>query len=237
MNEDNNKALSVIFEAVKFVLFRGVLPIMALLKINQKLGSAATFYKDTYFSRQVRKNLLHGVILTCLTLGSAYFLYDHLKVNTSRTMKILGQTRISLNKREATRSIERTKAAIQLAVDQVNVDSEFTFWLIMFSASVAGSMLITTLHPLNWRTRELKAAMLDCGVATAEKIGRQSLLMTPVGAYIELHARSPKEVAENDTFWLQLNTRVKSFKENPKKRTLVFFTKAFELKDKYEFKL
>jgi len=114
---------------------------------------------------------------------------------------------------------------------------DLAFNLIMFGLLtnlILGSIIVYR-HPIIVNTKKLTKYLYKYNLIDRENKD-PLVLATPLGYLIDITGTEPKIVAENKSVWMALNVRIDSFEEDPDQRSIVFFNKAYQLKETYIYK-
>lgn len=196
-------------------------------EIKDKNGHYISPYD--YFKRQQRRNtIISGLSIFPLLIGFALS-YQILSTNQ---IFIKG---INAAKKEIVkfRVIEaKNKMIIANKIDpSVNVDMLLSFYCISigFFISFFNGLIIVYFHPIITETNKFKKYLAQSGYIKLEE--NSTVLATEIGFLMDIAGNTPREIADSDRIWIPLNIRVnKDWAENPEKRSLVFFKRAYELK-------
>lgn len=248
MNIKNNeeKKDSVLFNILKYVLAT-LFPFVRMMRLNSQLitaektiGSEAKDRAGNYispygwFKRQRTRNLIFGFAGTIPFLFSMILSYNILTTNEI-FMKGLNASKRELVKFRPLEAKKKFEIANQYD-PSVGKDMKIAFYTILFgiTASFSIGIIIVYFHPVIVETAKLKKYLTQAGYIKAEE--NPEVLATPIGFLIDIAGNTPREIADSDRIWIPLNIRVnKDWAENPTKRSLVFFKRAYELKRGEEY--
>lgn len=124
---------------------------------------------------------------------------------------------------------------IQKYETRVRIVAFFIMFGFMFGLHLCGG-IISSYHPLSEDSLKLKEYFIRNGIIRREDADGILVFATPLGFLVDTAGNSPHEIAHMDRIWAALNIKIKEWVEDPKKRSIVFFKKAYELKPMYEYK-
>lgn len=251
-NYNEEKKPSIIWKGIKFII--GTLfPIFKIFSLNHNLTlcekTLGKELKDKsgdyippydWFSRQKRLNLLWGLGASLPMIIGVALSYVILSSNPI-FIKGMNSAKNQIEAKKVMKgfgipqAIEKMKIANKIDAS-VNQDIRISTYMILigfFSSMVIGSILIYR-HPLTQDTTKLRKALEQSGFIRSEE--NPMVFATEVGFLIDITGSVSREIADSDRIWTSLNVRVnRDVAENPEKRSLVFFKKAYELKKGNEY--
>lgn len=124
---------------------------------------------------------------------------------------------------------------VQKYETKVRIVAFFIMFGFMFGLHLIGG-LVAAYHPITEDSAKLKEYLIRNGVIRREDSDSILVFATPLGFLVDTAGNSPHEIAHMDRIWAALNIKIKEWSEDPKKRSIVFFKKAYELKPLYEYK-
>lgn len=248
------KKNSIVWKMIK-VFGRTLFPIFNIFYINHHLKLCEkTLHKELknskgeynapydWFPKQKRKNILWGLGSLLPLLVAILLSYVILSSNPifSRGIKA-ANAQISFSKALKGFGIKDAIKKLEIANQYDPTfyqDIRISLYLVfggLFTSMIIGSILVYR-HPLLIDTNRLKKELERSGFIRPED--NHVVFATEVGFLIDITGSVSREIADSDRIWTSLNVRVnRDVAENPEKRSLVFFKKAFELKngDEYGF--
>lgn len=247
LNKEEKKP-SLFLKVTKYILSI-LFPFVKMMVLNRKLSLAEktlgseVFDRDgryvppyDWFKRQKLRNLILGIAGTVPLILSMLISYQVVSSNdilvkmTSSIRKDvfslrLGDARKKYNLVTEYVTKNPTKGA------EIRSDMSIAGYSLLFGliASFGMGIILVYFHPILVETNKLKKYLVQAGYIKLED--HSEVLATPIGFLIDITGNTPKEIADSDRIWIPLNIRVnKDWSENPHKRSLVFFKRAYELK-------
>lgn len=229
---NSEKKPSLMWSLIKsfvLVLFPGI----RLLKINQGLKRANSFYKHEWFKKQRLRNTLVSLGVSFPLIISSIFSFL-VAYKAEKLWSYLGAAQTALFK------FELGKFGDLLMHGLMAPDSLERFKVILH---VSGAGLITSIilgtfviltHPLIRDSKKLYGMLQRNGVIDKDEKGRL-VIATPLGFLIDITGNTAKEIKDNERIWMALNLRVTDWAEDPHQRAICFFKKAYNLKTSYHY--
>lgn len=225
-------------------------PFVKMISLNRKLSLAEQTlshfiekdkkgnYRPPYdwFPRQKKRNLIFGFLSVAPLVFSLIMSYSILSTNQIfiKGYNAAKKEAVKFRIFEAKKKFEIANKIDPSVYKDIKIASNLI--IIGLSISLIIGFVIVYFHPILTETKVLKKYLLQSGYIKEED--NPEILATPVGFLIDIVGNTPREIADSDRIWIPLNIRVnKDWAENPNKRSLVFFKKAYELKkgDEYGF--
>jgi hypothetical protein len=229
IEKDNSKnGIVIIFKIIKVGL-KILFPSYVLLNMNRHLMRVNAFYKEDYFSSQIKKNWMVFIVLTSLFLGPIGLGFMAIKGNHDF------QNRLDAAKKTLTFSnTSKGVDNLMLAFRERKFSIEFKFFgsLALFGLFVGNFCILN--HSMIKNSKLLIKFFKNEGIVNKDNL-KPIVLFTPIGVLVDISGSSPKEIALNDRIWLGMNIKIKDWAEDPEKRSLVFFKTAFSLKSRYDY--
>lgn len=228
--QEQAKRPSAIWSMLKWTLLY-LFPVFKILSVNRLLGRINSFSPDPWYRRQQIHNLLAAVVASAPFLGSIAITY----FDDATTSRIAGN--VLRTKRHVQRlDFKQAYASMEKIYYDRATGEMVKILFIGFVSSFSLGFIVVRYHPLFVETRKLEANLRKLGVIDRED-KHPLILATPLGMLVDITGRSPKEIAQSDAIWLPLNIRIKDHTPDPQKNSVVFFKRAFELKDRYIYKI
>jgi hypothetical protein len=248
----DDKKPSPIWRAFKF-LASIFFPIFKLLVINYNLTLCEkTLGKDLrdkngeyvnpygWFNKQKRLNILWGLGSLLPIIFGIIFSYVVLSSNPIFIKGINAAKReISISKVLKGFGVSDAKRKMEVANQydpSVNQDIQISFYAVIFGliiSMIIGIMLVYY-HPIEKDSLRLRRELERAGIIRPED--NHIVFATAVGFLIDITGSVSREIADSDRIWTSLNVRVnRDVAENPERRSLVFFKRAYELKTGSEY--
>lgn len=235
-NQEEKKK-SFLWSITKTIIM-ALFPAIKFFRVNQKLKYSNKLYKHNWFKRQIRLNrilsflvsipFLIAISITALSIYSADPFWQ--------TME---KAKNQISTGQISRSFETAKIAFHATRDnkpslseRVSLMSKFLLVGVGFSF-IFGSIIILN-HPLLKDTQVFYKMAQKNGYIDKDDNHRM-VLVTPVGILMDITGSTAKEIKEAERIWQALNISIKTWEEDPEKRSICFFLKAYNLKSKYMY--
>lgn len=253
LNNKEEKKESVVLKITKYFLST-LFPFVRMMVLNRKLtlaektvGAEAKDSKGAYvppydwFKRQKMRNIIFGFAGTLPLILSLFISYKILTTNDIlvRLTSSIKKDVMSFHLGDARRKYVIVGDYLKKHTDtqkEIQSDIHVAIYSLFFGLVASFGMGITLVyfHPIIVETNKLKKYLAQAGYIKLDE--NPEVLATPIGFLIDITGNTPKEIADSDRIWIPLNIRVnKDWAENPTKRSLVFFKKAYELKSGGEY--
>lgn len=229
LNDEKQHAIVIAIGFLKTIV-RVLFPSYVLFQMNNQLNRVNRFYKNPWFSKQVRLNWIVILILSTLFLGPLTLGYLAITGNKNVKHK-LDAGKVAFSSHEFKKTFAYISSA---ATDDTFVLEVKLFGGLALFGMIFGNIIIFMSHDLVRDSKKLIKILRNEGVINKED-KNPTVLYTPIGVLIDLAGSPPKEVAANERIWMAMNIEVKDWAEAPEKRSLVFFKTTFKLKARYDF--
>jgi len=249
-NRSNEEKKESILWKVFVEFLKTLFPIFKILSINSKLklaeetlgesttkekikvnGREVKIYKTPYdfLNRQRKRNIASAVLASFPMIFGIVFSYMILSSNLY-FMKGFGAFKRDMGKFKVIEAVKKFDIANQI---DSSVFKDMKLSVYMFLGGIGTSALLGFIvvwqNPIVQDTKKFKEGLIKSGFI--KETDNPELLATPIGFLMDISGHVPREIADSDRIWIPLNIRInKDWSENPKKRSLVFFKKAYELK-------
>jgi hypothetical protein len=242
-DEEKTSFIKIIF-AIIYELFLLVFPIVKVFSLNSLLKRAKNIQIEDenkkWFRLQSLYNYFWGILFTLPFLIGIIWAKNKIEKDYRLFERIetVKQTEGVFNKIKKSYyvyyisesdSVEEKRRKV---FTQTNVAAVGIILLFFTGIQFLFSAAFVHLHPILMDSKELRKYLIQNGILKTEDKDK-IVLATPLGCMIDISGHSKFEVERLDNLWAVLDIKVKGSLEDKKKRTVVFFLKQYELKDKY----
>lgn len=220
---------NILFILIKKI-FILLLPAITLIKLNLLLSRCQKITKNEYFELQKKRNyIISGIISIPFLLGlllSMIIIYKNdMMMNNLIQFKMLISKGIII---EAFKKFYNAFFHIESLGYSIAAIKVLSIGSVI--SMIMGFIVIKNMEIIS-QTKLLENLLKRNGII--EKDENRIVLATPVGFLIDITGSSAKELMYNERIWMALNIKIKDYIEDPNKRSVVFYQKAYELQNKY----